>query len=70
MEYDSDDEYIASRPSIREPLINRPVVPATGVPVVPTLDQRPSRNDAWSQRMREKVRLILYKNSVPLLILG
>ncbi|KAH7659178.1 Tetraspanin/Peripherin protein [Dioscorea alata] len=54
VEYDSDDEYIASRPSIRDPLINRPVVPATGVPVVPTLDQRPSRNDAWSQRMREK----------------
>ncbi|KAM0934186.1 putative tetraspanin/Peripherin [Dioscorea sansibarensis] len=53
-EYDSDDEYITSRSSVREPLINRPVVPATGVPVAPILDQRPSRNDAWSQRMREK----------------
>ncbi|KAJ0970833.1 hypothetical protein J5N97_018792 [Dioscorea zingiberensis] len=53
-EYDSDDEYIAPRSSVRQPLINRSGVPATGVPVTPTLDQRPSRNDAWSQRMREK----------------
>ncbi|KAL6570973.1 Tobamovirus multiplication protein 2A [Orobanche gracilis] len=54
-EYDSDEEYIgAPRQQIRQPLINRPVVPATGVPVAGTLDQRPSRNDAWSTRMREK----------------
>ncbi|PKA58867.1 Tetraspanin-19 [Apostasia shenzhenica] len=52
--YDSDDEYIAPRSTIRQPLINRPGVPANGVPVIGTLDQRPSRNDAWSQRMREK----------------
>ncbi|KAH0456793.1 hypothetical protein IEQ34_014700 [Dendrobium chrysotoxum] len=52
-DYDSDDEYIATR-SIRQPLINRQGVPATGVPLTATLDQRPSRNDAWSQRMREK----------------
>ncbi|XP_015896814.2 tobamovirus multiplication protein 2A [Ziziphus jujuba] len=53
-EYDSDDEFIAPRQQIRQPLINRPAVPATGVPVAGTLDQRPSRNDAWSTRMREK----------------
>lgn len=55
VDYDSDDEYIAPRQQIRQPLINRPVAPATGVPVAGTLDQRPSRNDAWSARMREKV---------------
>ncbi|KAH7514355.1 hypothetical protein FEM48_Zijuj11G0080500 [Ziziphus jujuba var. spinosa] len=54
-EYDSDDEFIAPRQQIRQPLINRPAVPATGVPVAGTLDQRPSRNDAWSTRMREKI---------------
>ncbi|RRT47907.1 hypothetical protein BHE74_00041632 [Ensete ventricosum] len=53
-EYDSDDEYIAPRPTIRQPLMNRQGTPATGVPVIGTLDHRPSRNDAWSQRMREK----------------
>ncbi|XP_027180713.1 tobamovirus multiplication protein 2A [Coffea eugenioides] len=54
--YDSDDEYIGGpRQQIRQPLINRPQpVPATGVPVAGTLDSRPSRNDAWSTRMREK----------------
>ena len=54
-EYDSDDELIASRQQIRQPLVNRPPVAATGVPVAGTIDQRPSRNDAWSTRMREKV---------------
>eukprot|EP00262_Sarcandra_glabra_P021222 TRINITY_DN883_c0_g1_i1.p1 TRINITY_DN883_c0_g1~~TRINITY_DN883_c0_g1_i1.p1 ORF type:complete len:282 (+),score=32.61 TRINITY_DN883_c0_g1_i1:112-957(+) len=54
VEYDSDDEYIASRTGVRQPLINRQGVPATGVPVASALDQRPSRNDAWSTRMREK----------------
>lgn len=54
VEYDSDDELIAQRPQIRQPLINRPPVPATGVPVAGTIDQRPGRNDAWSARMREK----------------
>ncbi|KAL3834963.1 hypothetical protein ACJIZ3_009699 [Penstemon smallii] len=54
-DYDSDEEYIGGpRQQIRQPLINRPPAPATGVPVAPTLDQRPSRNDAWSARMREK----------------
>ncbi|EEF34707.1 tobamovirus multiplication protein 2A [Ricinus communis] len=53
-EYDSDDELIAPRQQIRQPLLNRPPGPATGVPVAGTLDQRPSRNDAWSTRMREK----------------
>ncbi|KAL0446332.1 UNVERIFIED_CONTAM: Tobamovirus multiplication protein 2A [Sesamum latifolium] len=54
-DYDSDEEYIGGpRQQIRQPLINRPPVPATGVPVAGTLDQRPSRNDAWSTRMREK----------------
>ncbi|MBA0756435.1 hypothetical protein Gogos_021704 [Gossypium gossypioides] len=53
-DYDSDDEFIAPRQQIRQPLINRPPIPATGVPVTGSLDQRPSRNDAWSARMREK----------------
>ncbi|KAL3817942.1 hypothetical protein ACJIZ3_003847 [Penstemon smallii] len=54
-DYDSDDEYIGGRrQQIRQPLINRPPVPATGVPVAPSLDHRPSRTDAWSTRMREK----------------
>lgn len=55
VDYDSDDELIAPRQQVRQPLLNRPGVPAAGVPVVGTLDQRPSRNDAWSTRMREKV---------------
>ncbi|KAK3016768.1 hypothetical protein RJ639_006441 [Escallonia herrerae] len=54
-EYDSDDEYIGGpRQQIRQPLINRPPVPPMGVPVAGAPDQRPSRNDAWSTRMREK----------------
>ncbi|CAN6300068.1 unnamed protein product, partial [Urochloa humidicola] len=54
-EYDSDDEIIAigRSPTLRQPLVHAQNVPATGVPV-PTLDQRASRQDAWSQRMREK----------------
>nr|XP_043605915.1 tobamovirus multiplication protein 2A-like [Erigeron canadensis]XP_043605916.1 tobamovirus multiplication protein 2A-like [Erigeron canadensis] len=53
-EYDSDDEYISGPRQQRQPLISRQPVPATGVPVAGTLDSRPSRNDAWSARMREK----------------
>ncbi|KAJ7944633.1 tobamovirus multiplication protein 2A-like [Quillaja saponaria] len=53
-DYDSDDEIIAPRQQIRQPLLIRPAAPATGIPVAGTLDQRPSRNDAWSSRMREK----------------
>ncbi|CAN4127783.1 unnamed protein product [Withania somnifera] len=56
-DYDSDDEYIGGpRQQIRQPLISNrpPPTPATGVPVAGTLDNRPSRNDAWSTRMREK----------------
>ncbi|KAK6947461.1 Tetraspanin/Peripherin [Dillenia turbinata] len=53
-DYDSDDEFINPRQGVRQPLINRPPAPATGVPVAGALDQRPSRNDAWSARMREK----------------
>ncbi|TVU31605.1 hypothetical protein EJB05_23324 [Eragrostis curvula] len=57
-EYDSDEELIIGRntgrsSSIRQPLNPSQNVPVTGVPV-PQLDQRASRNDAWSQRMREK----------------
>lgn len=54
-EYDSDDEFIAPRQQIRQPFINRQPAPVSGVPVAPTLDQRPSRSDPWSARMREKV---------------
>ncbi|KAI3828843.1 hypothetical protein L1987_02953 [Smallanthus sonchifolius] len=53
-EYDSDDEYIAGPRQQRQPLISRQPVPATPPPVTGTLDNRPSRNDAWSTRMREK----------------
>ncbi|KAG5540059.1 hypothetical protein RHGRI_020331 [Rhododendron griersonianum] len=54
-EYDSDDEYInGPRQQARQPLINRPPVPAPGVPAAGALDQRSSRTDAWSTRMREK----------------
>ncbi|XP_076881743.1 tobamovirus multiplication protein 2A-like [Bidens hawaiensis] len=53
-EYDSDDEYIAGPRQQRQPLINRQPVPATPPAVTGTLDSRPSRNDAWSTRMREK----------------
>lgn len=60
VDYDSDDEFIAPRQQIRQPLITRQAVPATGVPVAGTLDQRPSRNDAWSTRMREKVQIYMY----------
>jgi len=51
--YDSDEEFI----NPRQPLLNRPApAPVTGLPVAGTIDQRPSRNDAWSTRMREKVK--------------
>lgn len=53
VDYDSDEEFINQRQSAKQPLINRPP-PATGVPVAGAIDQRPSRNDAWSARMREK----------------
>ncbi|TKY45349.1 Tobamovirus multiplication protein 2A [Spatholobus suberectus] len=53
-EYDSDEEYINPRQQVRQPLLNRPAGTASGVPVTGTVDQRPSRNDAWSTRMREK----------------
>ncbi|KAK9698907.1 hypothetical protein RND81_08G139600 [Saponaria officinalis] len=51
-DYDSDEEFINQRQSFKQPLINRPP-PATGVPVTAS-DQRTTRNDAWSARMREK----------------
>ncbi|KAG5097733.1 hypothetical protein JHK82_047587 [Glycine max] len=53
-EYDSDEEYINPRQQVRQPLLNRPAGPASGAPATGTLDKRPSRNDAWSARMREK----------------
>ncbi|KAL3743369.1 hypothetical protein ACJRO7_018636 [Eucalyptus globulus] len=57
-EYDSDDELIAPQQQIRRPLLSRPPPPppqpAAGVAAAGALDQRPSRNDAWSTRMREK----------------
>lgn len=54
-DYDSDDELINPRQQARQPLLNRQTGPATGSQVAGTIDQRPSRNDAWSARMREKV---------------
>lgn len=53
-DYDSDEEFINPRQQVRQPLLSRPAGPATGTPVAGTADQRPSRNDAWSARMREK----------------
>ncbi|KAK8983787.1 hypothetical protein V6N11_009572 [Hibiscus sabdariffa] len=53
-DYDSDDEFIAQRQQIRQPLMHRQQVPVTGVPVAGGHDQRPGRADAWSARMREK----------------
>lgn len=50
-DYDSDDEYIGPRSGVRQPLVNKQT--ATD-PRVPNLDYRPIRNDAWSQRMRDK----------------
>ncbi|KAF5754384.1 hypothetical protein HanXRQr2_Chr17g0790551 [Helianthus annuus] len=53
MEYDSDDKYINGPRQQRQPLIIRQQVPATGIPVTTgPLDSRPSRNDAWSARMK------------------
>ncbi|MFS7904257.1 hypothetical protein Hanom_Chr01g00033981 [Helianthus anomalus] len=55
-EYDRDDEYINGPRQQRQPLIIRQQVPATGIPVTTgPLDNRLSRTDAWSARMREKV---------------
>ncbi|KAL5667517.1 hypothetical protein ACJX0J_019738, partial [Zea mays] len=53
-DYDSDDEYIGARSGIRQPLVNQQAAAAAADPRVPNLDYRPIRNDAWSQRMREK----------------
>jgi len=56
-DYDSDEEFLNTRQQVRQPLLNRPAAaPVTGLPVAGTIDQRPSRNDAWSTRMREKVK--------------
>ncbi|KAG8046554.1 hypothetical protein GUJ93_ZPchr0008g11578 [Zizania palustris] len=50
-DYDSDDEYIVLRSVNRHPLMSKQPV---ADPRVPNLDYRPIRNDAWSQRLREK----------------
>jgi len=55
-DYDSDEEFINPSQPVRQPLLNRQAASSTtGLPVTGTIDQRPSRNDAWSTRMREKV---------------
>ncbi|KAK3122784.1 hypothetical protein QOZ80_8AG0618300 [Eleusine coracana subsp. coracana] len=54
-DYDSDDEYIgqpSGQTGLRQPLMNQQQ--AGTDPRVPNLDYRPIRNDAWSQRLREK----------------
>ncbi|XP_010538377.1 PREDICTED: tobamovirus multiplication protein 2A-like [Tarenaya hassleriana] len=53
-DYDSDDDIIVPRQQIRQPFLNRQPVTATGVPVTTAIPQPPSRDDAWSTRMREK----------------
>jgi hypothetical protein len=55
-DYDSDDEYIglpSGQAGLRQPLVNQQQAGTN--PQVPNLDYRPIRNDAWSQRLREKV---------------
>eukprot|EP00252_Welwitschia_mirabilis_P020313 TRINITY_DN494_c0_g1_i1.p1 TRINITY_DN494_c0_g1~~TRINITY_DN494_c0_g1_i1.p1 ORF type:complete len:280 (-),score=23.83 TRINITY_DN494_c0_g1_i1:454-1293(-) len=52
-EYDSDDEYLSSRPQARQPLLSRQPTQNAG-PSAPVPDQRVARTDAWSTRMREK----------------
>ncbi|KAH9301671.1 hypothetical protein KI387_013254 [Taxus chinensis] len=52
-DYDSDDEYIAPRSGMRQPLLNRQGTQAAAVSS-PAPEQRATRNDAWSTRMREK----------------
>ncbi|KAK7243804.1 hypothetical protein RIF29_38616 [Crotalaria pallida] len=64
-EYDSDEEFINPRQQVRQSLLNRTAAPATGVPVAGTLDQHPSRNDAWSTRMREKVQYFFSLHIIP-----
>jgi hypothetical protein len=51
-DYDSDDEYIGPRSGVRQPLVNNKQTVTD--PRFPNLDYRPIRNDAWSQRMRDK----------------
>ncbi|KAL9242712.1 hypothetical protein vseg_016686 [Gypsophila vaccaria] len=51
-DYDSDEEFINPRQSFKQPLINKPSS-AAGAPVIGS-DQRTTRSDAWSARMREK----------------
>lgn len=51
-DYDSDDEYLASRAS-RQPLLNRQATSGAGTSAASS-DGRPARTDAWSTRMREK----------------
>ncbi|KAH9604422.1 hypothetical protein KSS87_005219 [Heliosperma pusillum] len=52
-DYDSDEEFINPRQSFKQPLINNKPPATTSVPVTGS-DQRNTRNDAWSARMREK----------------
>jgi len=60
-DYDSDEEFINPRQQVRQPLLNRQAPsPAIGVPASGTIDQRSSRNDAWSARMREKVQSLFF----------
>jgi hypothetical protein len=63
-EDEDDEEYMIGRQrdGARQPLINngQNPQPSSGVP---TLEPRPIRNDAWSQRMRNKV-LILYTSFI------
>lgn len=55
-EDEDDEEYIIGRQrdGVRQPLISNRQNPQASSGV-PTLEPRPIRNDAWSQRMRNKV---------------
>lgn len=57
-DYDSDDDYMVPRSAPRQPANNRQAnqaVPASSGPGTPA-EARAPRTDAWSTRMREKVR--------------
>ncbi|KAJ7527808.1 hypothetical protein O6H91_16G072000 [Diphasiastrum complanatum] len=51
--YDSDDNYVPPRSSVRQPLLNRQTTQGN-VPSSTLAEAHPTRNDAWRARMREK----------------
>eukprot|EP00246_Nothoceros_aenigmaticus_P013445 TRINITY_DN4634_c0_g1_i1.p1 TRINITY_DN4634_c0_g1~~TRINITY_DN4634_c0_g1_i1.p1 ORF type:complete len:337 (+),score=63.40 TRINITY_DN4634_c0_g1_i1:210-1220(+) len=52
--YDSDDDYLAPRATARQPLLNRQATQTAQAAAASPAENRPTRTDAWSNRMREK----------------